>query len=109
MKKTLSIISLLLILSNLTSPIFAEWETNEEEWYFVVTAYYSPLPNQKYYYTGNYESEVKLNWNWTHWASWKEVFSWMLAAPKTYEFGTKVYLEWLGVWEVSVNPHYPVA
>jgi hypothetical protein len=25
----------------------------------------------------------------------------MLAAPKDYEFGTKIYLEWLGIWEVA--------
>jgi|TARA_Y100001960_G_C14623891_1_gene802114 hypothetical protein len=29
--------------------------------YFVVTAYYSPLPNQQYYLTGNYKSEIRLN------------------------------------------------
>jgi hypothetical protein len=29
--------------------------------YFVVTAYYSPLPDQEYYLTGNYESEIRLN------------------------------------------------
>jgi len=33
----------------------------DEESYFIVTAYYSPLPNQQYYITGNYEDEVILN------------------------------------------------
>ena len=32
-----------------------------EERYFVVTAYYSPLPDQKYYLKGNYEAEIRLN------------------------------------------------
>ena len=32
-----------------------------EEVSFVATAYYSPLPNQKYYLRGNYEKEVILN------------------------------------------------
>lgn len=71
------------------------------EWYFVVTAYYSPLPNQKSYLTWNYESEKRLNWQWIRWASWKAVFSWMLAAPKNYKFWTKIYLEWLWVWVVE--------
>lgn len=69
--------------------------------YYVVTAYYSPLPNQEKYLTGDYESEKRLNWQWISWASWKWVYSWMLAAPKTYDFGTKIYLEWLGVWSVE--------
>lgn len=101
MRKIISLISLILIIANITSPVIAAGDNEESNWYFVVTAYYSPLPDQKYYYTGNYESEVRLNGHWTHWASWKEVFSWMLAAPKTYEFWTKIYLEWLWVWEVS--------
>ena len=88
---------------------FGSWDlTNEVSWelkeiptFFVVTAYYSPLPNQKYYLKWNFEDEVILNWEWIRGASWKKVFSWMLAAPKKYNFWTKIYLEWLWVWEVS--------
>lgn len=72
-----------------------------EEKHFVVTAYYSPLPWQQYYMRWNLEKEKILQWNWTHWASWKKVFSWMLAAPKNYDFWTKIYLEWLWVWVVE--------
>jgi hypothetical protein len=37
-------------------------ETNAKETgYYVVTAYYSPLPNQKYYLKGNYKAEKRLN------------------------------------------------
>ena len=60
---------------------------------FVVTAYYSPLPNQSFYFKGSYEAEVKLNGNGTNGASGKGVFAGMLAAPKSYSFGTKIYLE----------------
>lgn len=69
--------------------------------YFVVTAYYSPLPNQKYYFKWSYEADVKLNGKWVRWASGKEVFPGMLAAPKSYSFGSKIYLEWIWVWEVA--------
>jgi len=69
--------------------------------YFRVTAYYSPLPNQKYYIKGNYLAEKRMNWEWIRWASWKAVFSGMLAAPTKYNFWTKIYLKWLGIWEVA--------
>lgn len=97
MKKIISII--LLITSfciSLPSNVYANEET-----YFVVTAYYSPLPNQNYYLKGNYADEIRLNGKWIAWASWKWVFSWMLAAPKSYSFGTKIYLEWLWIWSVE--------
>ena len=69
--------------------------------FFIVTAYYSPLPNQKYYLKWNYEAEKRLNWEWIKWASGKWVFSWMLAWPKNYRFWTKIYLEWLWVWAIE--------
>lgn len=75
--------------------INAEWQ------YFIITAYYSPLPWQSKYHTGNYYSEIKLNWKWTHGASGKAVFEWMLAWPKSYEFGTKISFEWLWIWEIA--------
>lgn len=97
MKKILSI--LLLISSTLILlPIKAE---ASDTGYFIVTAYYSPLPDQEYYITGNYESEKRLNWNGIAWASWKDVFSGMLAAPGKYWFGTKIELDWLGVGSVD--------
>lgn len=76
-------------------------EIYAEDNYFIVTAYYSPLPDQKYYMRWNFEKEKILQWNWTHWASGKKVFSGMLAAPKWYDFWTKIELEWLWVWVVE--------
>lgn len=64
---------------------------------FVVSAYYSPLPDQKIYMRGSYEADVKLNGNGTNGASGKEVFPGMLAAPKTYPFGTKIWLKGIGL------------
>ncbi len=101
--KMKKIFSLLLIITFLISFIpqnsFASVETKET--YFIVTAYYSPLPNQKFYLKWNYKAEKRLNWEGIRWASGKNVFSWMLAAPKGYKFGTKIYLEWLGIGEVA--------
>lgn len=73
----------------------------EEIQQFVVTAYYSPLPNQEYYLKWNYEDEIRLNWRGIKWASWLNVFNWMLAWPAKYPFWTKIYLEWFWTWIIS--------
>ena len=80
------------------SALASSEESNQE---FVVTAYYSPLPDQQYYLRGDFEAEKKLNGNGTHGASGKPVYFGMIAAPKTYPFGTKIYFEWLGVFTVD--------
>lgn len=46
----------------------------DEEKYFIVTAYYSPLPNQIFYGAGNYEAEIRLNGNGISGAGGKDVF-----------------------------------
>jgi len=58
MKKILAIILKLIILLNLS---YVEVNAYNDKLYFVVTAYYSPLPGQEYYLTGDYESEKRLN------------------------------------------------
>lgn len=98
MKKLFSIFLIICMLwAFLPEKIFA----NSNDTYFVVTAYYSPLPDQKFYLKGNYEAEIRLNGRWIAGASGKWVFSGMLAAPKNYSFGTKIYLEWLGIGSVE--------
>lgn len=99
MKKLLSLFLLFFTLHWLFN--FEAFAENEDSKNFIVTAYYSPLPDQDYYLKWNYEDELKLNGMWIKWASWKDVFIWMLAAPKNYEFWTKVKLEWLGVWSIE--------
>jgi peptidoglycan hydrolase-like protein with peptidoglycan-binding domain/3D (Asp-Asp-Asp) domain-containing protein len=91
----LSVISILL--SFFLIPVsYASQDT-----YFIVTAYYSPLPNQSHYAMGNYEAEKRMNGKGTNGASWAQVFSGMLAAPNKYGFGTKIYIEWLGIGDVQ--------
>lgn len=81
--------------------ILKEDEPEQWERYFYVTAYYSPLPNQNRYTTGTYWWDVRLNGEWKHTASWKWVFTGLLAAPRNYDFGTKIELE--GIWVGSVE------
>lgn len=76
---------------------------------FTLSAYYSAIKNQSFYYKWSYSKEIRLNGRWTHGASWKAVFNGMLAGPKNYKFWTKIYLPWLGVgqiedrWQAIVN------
>ncbi|MFA5916826.1 MAG: 3D domain-containing protein [Candidatus Gracilibacteria bacterium] len=67
----------------------------------VITGYYSPLPNQKKYVTGSYEKEIALNGDGVGMASGKKVFIGAIAAPKKYDFGTKIYIEGYGVGVVE--------
>ena len=73
----------------------------QKQRYFVVTAYYSPLPNQSHYIMWTYAKELRMNGKWIRWASGKKVFPGMLAAPSIYTFWTKIKLEWVGIWEVA--------
>lgn len=66
----------------------------------LVTAYYSPLPDQDFYIRGNYEADIRLNGRGTNGADGTEVYIGMLAAPRTYPFGTRVKIPGLGVGEV---------
>lgn len=74
---------------------------SEEKAQFVVTAYYSPKPNQSFYLRGSYEADLRLNGNGVAGASGKPVYIGMLAAPKAYEFGTKIHLDGLGIGSVD--------
>lgn len=73
----------------------------ETEKTFIVTAYYSPLPGQSFYLKGNYEAEKRLNGNGTNGASGMPVFTGMIAAPKSYDFGTQIFFPGLGVGSVQ--------
>lgn len=64
---------------------------------FIISAYYSPLPCQQHYHTGSYASEIALNGNGTNGADGTEVFPGMIAAPKTYPFGTKMDIPGIGI------------
>lgn len=64
---------------------------------FTISSYYSPLPGQSYYFTGSYESDVRLNGEGVHMADGSLVYQGAAAAPKTYPFGTKMSIPGFGV------------
>ena len=67
---------------------------------FLITAYYSPLPNQSRYVRGTYEADIRLNGKGTNGADGTSVYPGMLAAPKTYPFGTKIEIPGFGIGSV---------
>ncbi len=78
-------------------------EEEEAEYYlqnFIITAYYSPLPGQEYYVTGSYEGDIRLNGNGTNGADGTPVFPGMIAAPKSYPFGMKLYIPGVGMTSI---------
>lgn len=85
----------LLPTGTITAQVVGEQKT------FIATAYYSPLPNQQKYYTGDYESEKRLNGDGIAGSDGTPVYIGMIAAPKNYAFGTKIHLNGLGI--VSVH------
>ncbi len=62
----------------------------------VITAYYSPLPDQCCYAKGNFLSDVELNGEGHHSADGTEVYAGMVAAPPSYPFGTRIVLPGIG-------------
>lgn len=75
-------------------------DTPENLWRFKITAYYSPLPWQAKYTTWSYAWDIRLNGNWNVTASWNWMYPWLLAWPRNYAFGTKIYIEWIWVWQI---------
>lgn len=67
---------------------------------FVLTAYYSPLPDQCCYVMGSYEADKVMNGEGVTGTDGTPVYEGMLAAPKSYRFGTRVVLPGLGTMTV---------
>ncbi len=64
---------------------------------FIISAYYSPLPGQQRYATGSYNGDIRLNGDGVKAADGTEVYPGMVAAPKSYAFGTKMKIPGIGV------------
>ncbi len=67
---------------------------------FTISAYYSPCEGQDKYATGSYEADIRLNGNGTNGADGTPVYPGMIAAPKTYPFGTKMSIPGIGITAV---------
>lgn len=64
---------------------------------FTISAYYSPLPCQNRYVTGSYDGDIRLNGGGVRGADGTSVYPGMVAAPRTYDFGTKMDIPGVGI------------
>jgi peptidoglycan hydrolase-like protein with peptidoglycan-binding domain/3D (Asp-Asp-Asp) domain-containing protein len=77
------------------------WSSGEAyERDFVITAYYSPLPDQCCYVKGNLHADMILNGQGIRAADGTGVYPGMIAAPSSYTFGTRVTLPGIGTFAV---------
>lgn len=67
---------------------------------FIITAYYSPIPGQCCYVKGGLEADRVLNGQGIAAADRTPVYAGMIAAPKSYAFGTRISLAGYGTFEV---------
>lgn len=96
--------TILFLFFSFTNYTKAELKKEPEYKTFIVTAYYSPLANQKKYITWSFYWDKKLNWEWHTTASWKPVKIWTLAAPKNYPYWTKIYFK--NFWIATVEDRW---
>lgn len=64
---------------------------------FIITAYYSPLPDQCCYVRGGEEADKMLNGEGRAGADGTPVYPGMIAAPLSYPFGTRIVLPGIGI------------
>lgn len=74
--------------------LFARSEPFEQD--LVLTAYYSPLPDQCCYVRGNLAADIQLNGEGHHAADGTAVYPGMVAAPPSYPFGTRIVIPGIG-------------
>lgn len=64
-----------------------------EGWYYLVSAYYSPLEWQDFYLHGSYADEVKMNGAGKTTASGQPVRIGAIAAPREWPYNTRVHIK----------------
>src|SRR3989338_7224095 len=86
------------LLMSIVSPRAADsHDACDREQEFLVTAYYSPLPDQTRYYLGSYEADIAFNGRGIAVNDGTAVYPGMIAAPPEYAFGTRIALPDVGV------------
>ncbi|MEI8230295.1 MAG: peptidoglycan-binding protein [Candidatus Peregrinibacteria bacterium] len=95
-------IQVIILCLSVIAPLMVLGETPDGPYQqdFILTAYYSPLPGQCCYVRGGYVADKILNGEGVHGADGTDVYPGMIAAPKSYAFGTMVALPGLGRFTV---------
>lgn len=85
------------LFGSVVSPIYTDAFDAPKKQTFLVTAYYSPLPDQCCYARGGYEEDIVFNGEGIRGADGTGVYPGMIAAPPTYPFGTVIELPSINV------------
>ncbi len=96
-QKLFGILLSVAILAGFAPTSFASYDFEPYDATFVISAYYSPLPDQRVYFRGSFEADKRLNGNGTNGADGTQVYPGMIAAPKSYPFGMKIEIPGMGV------------
>lgn len=64
---------------------------------FTISAYYSPLPDQRYFAQGNYEAEVRMEGEGVTAADGTKVYPGLAASSAEFPFGTKMEIPGFGI------------
>lgn len=88
MRRLSSLLALLALCVQLIPPI-----AHAEGWYYLVSAYYSPLEWQDFYLHGSYADEVKMNGAGKTTASGQPVRIGAIAAPREWPYNTRVHIK----------------
>ena len=92
-----TILATVLLLSIVSPRAADSHDACSREQEFLVTAYYSPLPDQTHYYLGNYEADIAFNGQGIAGNDGTPVYPGMIAAPPEYAFGTRIELPEVGI------------
>jgi len=93
------------LLLSIVSPVYAapaksameERTWTVEERTVIITAYYSPEPNQQKYFLGSYNADITFNGRGIQGADGTRVYPGMIAAPAELPFGTRIEIPSLDV------------
>jgi len=98
--RALVLSGLMFLLALLTWPQLVQAQTEKGKYPYndtmVISAYYSPLPDQERYVTGSYDGDVRLNGSGVNGADGTAVYPGMVAAPSGYPFGFKMIIPGIG-------------
>lgn len=89
-----------LILSVFGIMLFFAWHgvaAAEYKQVFTISAYYSPIEGQTRYVTGSLAGDIRLNGSGVNSADGTPVYPGMIAAPRTFAFGTKMSIPGIGI------------
>lgn len=84
-----------IILTFIPSGTYSYAHVTEQE--FLVTAYYSPLPDQDRFYLGSFEADIAFNGHGIEAKDGTPVYPGMIAASPEFPFGTRIEFTRLGV------------